>query len=155
MSFKAMKINHKETKKYSNPEEEYSKYVEKHSDRRLLARLKNGRVVKPCGRECHEHGFLIAKGWHHTSFENCPDLMNDEEFILAAAEITPNPVDCGNYFYLYVNRHLIKKSEFRLKFLKQVYQNLNVYKLEDINLIFKSFAVILYLRSSFLSNPEQ
>jgi len=137
-SFKAMKVNHKEIKKYQNPEEEYSTYVDKFSDRRLLARLINGRKVKPCGRECHEHGFLIAEGWHHSSFENFPELMNDEEFILAAAERTPNPVDCGNYFYLYVNHHLRRKSEFRLKFLKQVYLNLNVNRLEDINLIVES-----------------
>ena len=36
-------------KKYQNPEEEYSIYVDKFSDRRLLARVINGRKVKPCG----------------------------------------------------------------------------------------------------------
>lgn len=122
---------------YSNPEEEYAKYVAKNSDSRLFSRLINGRKIKPCGRECYEQGFLIAQNWHHGSFENFKELMNDEDFILSAAEITPNPVECGNYFYMYVNQHLKAKESFRLKFLKQVYLNLNVYKLEDINLIVK------------------
>lgn len=122
---------------YSNPDEEYAKYVEKHTDRRILARIINGRKIKPCGAECHEKGYLIAQSWHHSSFENFANLMDDEEFILSAAEITPNPVECGNYFYMYVNPFLKAKPEFRLKFLKQVYLNLNVYRLEDINLIVK------------------
>ena len=120
---------------YSNPDEEYAKYIEKHSDRRILARIINGRKIKPCGKECNEQGYLIAQSWHHSSFENFPELMNDEEFVLSSAEITPNPVECGNYFYMYVNEYLKAKPEFRLSFLKRVYLNLNVYKLEDINLI--------------------
>lgn len=129
--------SHKETNHviYSNPDEEYAKYVEKNTDSRLFSRLINGRTIKPCGKECHEQGYLIAQNWHHGSFVNFTELMNDEEFILSAAEITPNPVECGNYFYMYVNPYLKAKESFRLKFLKQVYLNLNVYKLEDINLI--------------------
>lgn len=134
-SFKAMKVNHRETKKYKNPEEEYSRYIEKNTDSRFFSRMINGRNIKPCGRECREQGYLLAKNWHHGSFRNFKELMNDEEFILSAAEITPNPVECGNYFYMYVNPYLKAKEGFRLKFLKQVYLNLNVYKLEDINLI--------------------
>ena len=134
-SFKAMKVNHRETKKYKNPDEEYSKYTEKYTDSRFFSRLINGRKIKPCGRGGREQGYLIAKNWHHSSFENFPELMNDEEFILSAAEITPNPVECGNYFYMYVNYYLKAKQEFRLKILKQVYLNLNVNRLEDINLI--------------------
>ena len=81
---------------YANPDEEYAKYVEKHTDRRILARIINGRNIKPCGAECHEKGFLIAQSWHHGSSENFKELMDDEEFILQAAQITPNPVECGN-----------------------------------------------------------
>jgi len=120
---------------YADPDEEYAKYVEKHTDRRILARIINGRKINPCGKECREQGYLIAQSWHHSSFENFKELMDDEEFILSAAEITPNPVECGNYFYKYVNEYLKAKPKFRLKFLKQIYLNLNVYKLEDINLI--------------------
>lgn len=120
---------------YSNPNDEYTKYVEKHTDRRILARIINGRKIKPCGKECREQGYLIAQIWHHSSFENFPELMDDEEFILSAAEITPNPVECGNYFYMYINDYLKAKPDFRLNFLKQVYLNLNVNSLEDINLI--------------------
>ena len=135
--YKAMKVNHRETKNHKSPEVTYGEYVQKFTDRRLLARLINKRKVKPCGRECEEYGYLIAQSWHHSSFENFTELMNNEEFILNAAKITPNPVDVGNYFYMYINHHLKKKQDFRIKFLKSIYLNLNVYKLEDINLIVK------------------
>ena len=149
---RAQKVSHVENKHYPNASERFESALNgRLGDKRLVNRILDGRKVKPCGRECHEHGYLIAQGWHHSSFENFPELMNDEEFILSAAEITPNPVDCGNYFYLYVNHHLRRKSEFRLKFLKQVYLNLNVYKLEDINLIVESLD--LQKENKIFQNP--
>ena len=104
-------------------------------DKRLVNRILDGRKVKPCGRECWEYGEMIARSLNHGSFQNFHELMNDEEFILYIAGITPNPTECENYFYQYVNQFLIKKADFRLKFLKAVYLNENIYKLEDINLI--------------------
>lgn len=124
---------------YSNPEEEYRSYVKKFTERRIISRLENGRKIKPCGRECYEQGYLIAQNLNHSSFENFKELMNDEEFILSAAEITPNPVECYDYFYTFVNTYLKQKLEFRLKFLKAIYLNLNVYKLEDINFIVEKY----------------
>lgn len=78
-------------------------------------------------------GLLIAKSCNHGSFVNFEQLMNDEEFILHIAGITPNPIICKNYFYQYVNTYLKNKADFRLKFLKAIYLNENVYKLEDLN----------------------
>ena len=131
-----MKVSHKETKRYENPTERfYEAMGKRRGERRLIQRLLDGRVVKPCGRECREYGLMIAKTTRHSSFQNFTELMNDEEFILEIARITPNPVECDNYFYQYINQYLRRKPEFRLKFLKQVYLNENVYKLEDIALI--------------------
>lgn len=133
---RAQKVNHVENKRLENPTERFKSALNgRLGDKRLVNRLLDGRKVKPCGRECREYGLMIAQNLNHGSFENFNELMNDEEFVLEIAKITPNPTDCENYFYQYVNPYLTKKSDFRLKFLKQIYLNENVYKLKDINLI--------------------
>ena len=133
---RAQKVSHLEQKRINCPEEQFHGFINgRLGDKRLVNRLLDGRKVKPCGRECREYGLLIASCLNHGSFQNFNELMNDEEFILEIARITPNPTECENYFYQYVNPYLQEKSSFRLKFLKQVYLNENVYKLDDIKLI--------------------
>ena len=58
-----------------------------------------------------------------------------QSVILNIAKTSTNPADCEIYFYDYVNSYLKAREDFRLKFLKAVYLNKNVYKLEDINAI--------------------
>ena len=138
MSSKAMKVSHKirKTTKYMNSQEEnFSNYLTAYGDKRLINRLLCGRSVKPCGKECRDYGIMIARHNNHSSFKNFSELMNDREFVLEIAKITPNPTECDNYFYMYVNKFLKKSADFRLEFLKAIYFNENVYKLEDINLI--------------------
>ena len=114
MSIKAMKISHKANKRINNPSENYSEYLKgRNGERRLIKRLNNGRKIKPCGRECEEHGLLIAKGYNHSSFENFKDLMDNKEFVLKIVGLTPNPVECENYFYKYVNKFLKKDKVFK------------------------------------------
>jgi len=133
---RAQKVNHVEHKKIHNPSELYDGFINgRLGDKRLVNRILDGRKVKPCGRECWEFGELIAMNLNHGSFINFHELMNDEEFILHIASITPNPTDCENYFYQYVNPYLKEKADFRLKFLKKVYLNENIYKLADLKLI--------------------
>ena len=116
--------------------ENYNEYVEKYTDKRLFLRLVWGRKIKPCGRECREYGYLIANEFsNHSSFENFKELMNDEEFILDIAKTSRNPAECPIYFYDYVNIYLKRKKDFRLKFLKAIYLNENVYKLKDMQTI--------------------
>lgn len=103
--------------------------------KRLMTRLIKGRKVSPCGKECHEFGFLIAQSFNHGSFQKFDELMDDEEFLIQAASMTPNPVECTNYMYFWINNYLKKNSAFKLRFLKQIYLNENVYKLEDIKTI--------------------
>ena len=113
--------------------ERFDNYVEREGVDRIISRLVHGRAIKPCGRECWELGFLIVQDFDHSSFVNFEELMNDKDFILQAASISPNPVMCKNYFYEYVNKHIKRSGDFRLCFLKTIYLNDNVYKLEDIN----------------------
>ena len=134
---RAKKVDRRETREIRDyGKENYDSYVDKFTDKRLFLRLVHRRKINPCGRECREYGYLIANEFsNHSSFENFPDLMNDEEFLLEIARSSRNPAECPIYFYDYVNPYLKKKKDFRLKFLKQIYLNDNVYKLEDIKTI--------------------
>lgn len=133
---RAQKVSHQATKRLENPSENFEHSISgRLGDRRMVNRILAGRRVKPCGRECREYGMMIAMNLNHSSFQNFDELMNDEEFVLQIVGITPNPTECENYFYQYVNPYLKKKADFRLKFLKEIYLNENVYKLDDINLI--------------------
>lgn len=95
---------------------------------RLLTRLAKGRRVKPCGRSCWEYGLIIAKSYNHGSFVNFPNLMDDKEFLIEAAKVTPKPTTIDNYFYMYINPYLKKDKNFKLEFLKAVYLNEQVYE---------------------------
>ena len=111
----AMKVNHAE-QKYEKLalRNKFEDYVDKFTDKRLFLRLVWGRSVKPCGRECCEYGYLIANEFsNHSSFENFPELMNDEEFLLKIARTSRNPAECPIYFYDYVNEHLKRNNNFR------------------------------------------
>lgn len=133
---RAQKVSHVLEKKIEEPSYKYERFINgRLGDRRLVNRILDGRKVKPCGRECREYGYLIASNLNHGSFQNFKELMNDEEFILKIARLTPNPTECENYFYQYINPYLLAKPEFRLAFLKQIYLNENVYKLKDLKLI--------------------
>lgn len=136
----AMRESHLE-RKYQKllDRDDFAHYVERYDDERLVLRLAHGRKIKPCGRECREYGYLIASTNDHKSFENFPELMNDKEFIIEIARLSPNPVECENYFYNFVNPHLKRDCGFRLEVLKAIYLNDNVYKLEDINAIVQAF----------------
>jgi len=131
---RAQKISHLAEKHIIDPSESFEHAINgRLGDKRLVNRILNGRKVKPCGRECRDFGLLIVHTFNHGSFENMHELMDDEEFILEAAKMSKNPRECDNYFYQYISNFLTRKSEFRLNFLKQVYLNENVYKLDDIN----------------------
>ena len=132
---RAQKVSHRGQKREDPTERFHNALNGRLGDKRIMNRLLDGRKVKPCGRECREYGMIIAMHVNHGSFQNFSELMNDEEFILEIAKITPNPTECDNYFYQYVNPYLRRRQDFRLKFLKQIYLNENVYKLDDLNLI--------------------
>lgn len=138
----AMKVNHSELKFRKLIEKnDFQTYVKNYGDKRLVQRILHGRKIKPCGRECREHGYMIAREFNHISFENFSELMNDREFVLEIANISPNPNLCENYFYQYVNSHLKKNKDFRLEFLKAIYLNDNVYKYEDIITIVANYGL--------------
>lgn len=133
----AMKVSHLEERYQRRAERfSYEDYVERYGDKRIFLRLVRREAVKPCGKESRLKGELIANQFNnHKSFKNFPNLMDDEEFLLNIAKTSINPAECEIYFYDYVNQYLKKNKEFRLKFLKAIYLNDNVYKLEDINSI--------------------
>lgn len=108
---------------------------------RLVKNLEHGRAVKPCDKECWEYGYVIAKQMNHESFKNFIELMNDENFILSAAKITPNPIDCNDYFYKYINPYILAKQSFRIEFLKAIYLNNNVYRLQHIEEIVENLGL--------------
>ena len=155
-----MSINRKASKKHSQIEEvqdvenlSYERYIENFGEKRLVNRLLKGRVVKPCGRECREYGLKIAETLNHTSFINFKELMNDKEFLIEAANITPKPTEIINYFWLYVNPYLKNDDKFKLEFLKSVYLNENVYELEVIN-IFVDFCGLKKENEILLQDKE-
>lgn len=138
---KAMKVSHfaKKCEKVlnGNPFEDY--VGSDKNRRRLVERIMKGRKVKPCGRECYEYGKLIAESYNHSSFENFSELMNDSDFLLDMAKITPNPVMCESYFYEFINDYLKRAGKFRLQFLKNVYLNDNVFKKDDIDWVVNTY----------------
>ncbi|MBO5954819.1 MAG: hypothetical protein J6Q13_02475 [Clostridia bacterium] len=133
----AMKVSHIEERYQKKMERfSYEDYVERYTDKRVFLRLVRKHAVKPCGKECWDKGKLIANQFNnHKSFKNFPELMDDEEFVLSIAKTSINPAECEIYFYDYVNPYLRARDDFKLKFLKAVYLNKNVYKLKDINTI--------------------
>lgn len=137
----AMKVSHVE-ERYRKKSQRfcYDDYVERYTDKRIFLRLVRKMAVKPCGKESYLKGELIANQFNnHKSFKNFHELMNDEDFILRIARTSINPAECEIYFYDYVNPHLKAKAEFRLKFLKAIYLNENVYLLDDLNTIISYF----------------
>ena len=52
--------------------------------------------------------------------------------ILHIATITPNPRECYDFFYNYVNEYLKKSPSFRLKFLKALFLNIHILTRRDI-----------------------
>lgn len=134
---RAMKVDKRATKEIRDEgKENFERYIAKYTDKRMFLRLVWKRKVKPCGRECREYGYWIVKEFNnHASFENFKVLPNDEEFLIEAAKISHNPAECPIYFYDYINPYLKRNKNFRLKFLKAMYLNDNVYTLEDVNTI--------------------
>ena len=135
-----MAINRKACKKHSEfkyvEDREAIKFsvcVENGGEVRLINRICAGRSVMPCGKECREYGLKIATSTKHASFINFKQLMNDKEFLLEIAKISPNPKKCEDYFFQFINPHLRNNKIFRLEFLKAIYLNDDVYSVESIN----------------------
>ena len=99
---------------------------------RVIKRLEEGRAIKPCGKECHSWGDMIINSTNHISMKNSKELIDDEEFLLHAARITPNPRECSNFFYEYVNEYLKKNVQFRMNFLKALFLNIHILTRRDI-----------------------
>ena len=99
---------------------------------RINAKLQKGVSINPCNYDEKVLGKMIVKYSNHVSFENFPDLMDDEEFCLEIAKTTLNPIECENYFYQYINRNLLKHSTFRYKFVCALFENDNIYKFKDL-----------------------
>lgn len=141
-SMKAMKVSHIERKNQKALERDlFADYVGSYGNQRLSQRIMQGRKIKPCGRGGWELGKLIAKSYNHSSFENFDELMNDAEFVLEMAKITPNPVMCESYIYEFVNKYLTRDLKFRVQFLKNVYLNSNVYKKDDIEWVVNNYGL--------------
>ena len=99
---------------------------------RINAKLQIGVSINPCNYDEKVLGKMIVKYSNHVSFENFPDLMDDEEFCLEIAKTTLNPIECENYFYQYINRNLLKHATFRYRFVCALLENDNIYKFKDL-----------------------
>ena len=82
--------------------------------------------------ECHAWGDMIINSTNHISMINSEYLVDDEEYLLHAAKITPNPRECSNFFYEFVNEYLKKSPSFRMKFLKALFLNIHILTRRDI-----------------------
>ena len=106
---------------------------------RIERNLRNGKTVKPCGRECHSWGNMIIVTSDHSSMKHSKSLINDREFLLNAGYKTASPRNCKNFFYSYINKYLKKDENFRLAFLRALYLNDNLFTNEDIMYFVETF----------------
>lgn len=102
---------------------------------RVRKSIEAGRTIRCKSKSGRDLGLLIASMNDHTSFVNFPELMDDAEFILNAAKISPNPLEVNNYFVQYINENLMCNGAFRIELLRAIYANPNVYDYEDISSI--------------------
>ena len=102
---------------------------------RVRKAITAGRAIKCKSKSGKDLGLLIASMSDHTSFVNFPELMDDADFILEAAKISPNPLEVNNYFVQYINEILICNGAFRIELLRAIYANPNVYNYDDISSI--------------------
>ncbi len=105
----------------------------------IQRRINAGRCIKPTDKEQEKVAREIILSDKHESIKNFPDILNHEELLLEFAKISPNPLECNDYFYGFINEYLLKKSDFRRKFLRNIYLNDNVYTLIDIEKIIKMY----------------
>ena len=92
--------------------------------KRITNRILKGCAVKPpADLECHKWGDMVIKTANHISMMYCVELMNDMEYLYHAAEITPNPTECSDFFYQFVNEYLNANKAFRLMFLRKLFLN--------------------------------
>lgn len=117
-----------------HPEQQYSNLSEE-KKARIIDRILSGRALNMSTIECESLGLDIARTNNHSSFKNYPGLMNDREFILRIAKQTPNPLECVDYFYQYINQYILNSANFQKDFLQQLYRNENIYKLADYKAI--------------------
>lgn len=114
----------------------FDSYVENNGTDRIFNRLlMHDRCVKPCGKECWEYGKLIASTTNHKSFQNFNVLMDDMDFVIEIAKITPNPLYVENFYLDYVHPKIRYNKKFKYEFLKSLYQNPDIYKVKDIVMI--------------------
>lgn len=111
-------------------EQQYTALSEQKKER-IIRRVLRGRAVNMPYLECEDLGIEIARSNNHSSFRNYESLMNDKDFILRIATITPNPLECEYYFYQFINPYILNSAHFQTDFIRQIYKNENVYKLAD------------------------
>ena len=99
---------------------------------RFKTKIMKGSAINPCAYDQKTLGDFIIDSNNHISFINFPMLMNDEEYVLKLARKSLNPLDCEDYFYQFVNDYLKRKSSFRNEFLRALFLNDNIYKMEDL-----------------------
>lgn len=112
------------------PEQQYDALGEEKKER-IIQRILSGRAINLSTIECESLGMDIAKTNNHSSFKNYSGLMDNRDFILRIASITPNPLQCEDYFYQYINKYILNSPNFQSDFLRQLYKNENIYKLSD------------------------
>lgn len=105
----------------------------------IRRRLEAGRFIKPTDKSQVEVAEEIIKSGKHGSIKNFTNILNYEELLLDFAKISPNPLECSDYFYTFINDHLLDKRSFRVAFLRQVYLNENVYTRLDIEKIIEIY----------------
>lgn len=116
----------------------YSSHETTHKDlvqssiERFKSKIMKGSAINPCAYDPKVLGDFIIDSNNHISFINFPMLMNDEEYVLNLARRSLNPLDCEDYFYQFVNGHLKRKASFRYKFLRALFLNERIYKMEDL-----------------------
>jgi len=107
---------------------------------RQNTRIAKGRATYPkYGLECHSWGNDIIKSQNHCSMMRSKELVDDEEFLCHAARITPNPRECSNFFYEYVNEYLKKNKKFRVNFLKGLFLNEHILTRRDIKVFVDAY----------------
>lgn len=105
----------------------------------IRRRIEMGRCIKRTDKSQEVIADTIIKTDNHASIQNFPEILDDEELMLKFAKITPNPLECSDYFYEFINEHLTEKKDFRTNFLRNIYLNDNVYTLADVSRIIELY----------------
>ena len=79
----------------------------------IQRRIHAGRLIKPTDKSQEIVVEEVIRSGKHGSIKNFPNILNYEELLIKFAKMSPNPLECSDYFYQYINDYIKDKKSFR------------------------------------------